>query len=116
MIIFNENGNANSIGFINNLIWNRMKENINTIINLIVDNFVVYNTKFELEGIISNPYSGHYTAFIINLKEDLYLLEKANNYYYDDISNYNEIVKLNIDYKEKLRNDLPLILIYRKTN
>lgn len=53
--ILDEKGNANSIGFINNLLWNRMKDNIDTIINLIVDNFVIYNTKFELEVIISSP-------------------------------------------------------------
>ena len=36
------NGNINSIGFINNIIWHRMKDNIDIIINLIVDNFVIY--------------------------------------------------------------------------
>lgn len=51
-----EKENPNSIGFINNIIWNRIKSNIDIIINLSVDNFDVYNTKFKLQGIICFPF------------------------------------------------------------
>ena len=109
-----EKGNPNSIGFINNIIWNRIKSNIDIIINLSVDNFEVYNTKFKLQGIISCPFARHYTAFLLDLKDNIYLLEKDNCYYYDDISNNNEIIKLNSNYKDKLKDNLPFILIYKK--
>ena len=52
--------------------------------------------------------------FLIDLNEDIYLLEKDNCYYYDDISNNNEIIKLNSNYKDKLKDNLPFILIYKK--
>ena len=52
--------------------------------------------------------------FLIDLNEDIYLLEKDNCYYYDDISNNNEIIKLNSNYKDKLKDNLTIILIYKK--
>ena len=60
------------------------------------------------------PLSGLFNAFLIYLKEDIYLLEKGNCYYYDYISNNNEIIKMNNDYKDNLKDNLPFILIYKK--
>ena len=68
--INNEEGNTNSLAVQNILAFNRLKDNKDLIINLIKDSLFLYNTKYELAGIVCTPYSGHYIGQIINVKEE----------------------------------------------
>ena len=41
----------------------------------------MFYLNYKLNGIISSPYVGHYSAWVINLKNDIRLLEKNCDYY-----------------------------------
>ena len=111
--INNEEGNTNSLAVQNILAFNRLKDNKDLIINLIKDSLFLYNTKYELAGIVCTPYSGRYSGLIINMKEDCLLLKKNLNYYFDSQMHNNEILEIK-DWKNILNKDLPYILIYIK--
>ena len=108
------NGKPKPINLINSLIWDKINSKIETILNILVDEFIVYNIKYSLKGIICSPFSGHYSGLLYKLQNNLFLLEKGFNFYYDDYTNNNEIIKINENYKGVLRNNLPFIIIYKK--
>ena len=102
--INDEKGNSNSLPVQNILAFNRLKANKDLIINLIKDSIFLYNTKYELAGIVGTPYSGHYSGIIINMKADSHLLKKNLNYYFDNQLNNNEILEIK-DWKNILNKD-----------
>ena len=81
--IENIEGKVNSIEKQNLLSFNRLENNLDLIKNLILENILIYNTSYNLIGIVCTPYSGHYNGIIINMKEDINLLKKNTNYFYD---------------------------------
>ena len=91
---YDKNGNPKSINLFNNIIWNKINQKIDNIINVITEDFIIYNVKYNLKGFICSPFPGHYSGLLFNLKEEIYLLEKGFTYYYDDLNNNNEILKL----------------------
>lgn len=104
-MIQKENHVANLLSF------NRLISNKKFIENIIVNNFEVYNTKYILTGIIHTPYSGHYAATLVNLKDNVYFLKKGYTYYYDD---QKSIMNINSDFNNFILNKNPFILIYNK--
>ena len=65
--LYNDENKLNSIETLNLISFNRLKNNIELIKNLIVDNFIVYDIKYVLKGIICCPFSGHYNGLLINM-------------------------------------------------
>jgi hypothetical protein len=112
--LYNENNKLNSFETLNLLAFNRLKSNIEVIKNIIVNEFIVYNTKYVLKSIICCPFSGHYNCFLINLDEDSHLLKKNGNYFYDDRLNDNLIEEIFSDWKNNLNKNYPAILLYLK--
>ena len=104
----------NSIETLNLISFNRLKNNIELIKNLIVDNFIVYDIKYVLKGIICCPFSGHYNGLIINMEDDSHLLKQKSNYFYDDTLNDNCIKEIIDDWKNKPNKNYPNILILLK--
>ena len=96
-------------------VFNNIRLNKNLIIDQIANNFNFYNKNYELSGIICCPYEGHYTAIILDLNKDFKKLNINSNYYYDDCSFKNDLIKLE-NFKIKISNDLPYILIYIYNN
>ena len=92
--LYNANNKLNSLETLNLLAFNRLKSNIEVIKNIIVNEFIVYNTKYVLKSIICCPFSGHYNCVLINLDEDSHLLKKNGNYFYDDRLNDNLIKEI----------------------
>ena len=112
--LYNENNKLNSLETLNLLAFNRLKSNIEVIKNIIVNEFIVYNTKYVLKSIICCPFSGHYNCFLINLDEDSHLLKKNCNYFYDDRLNDKLIEETFGDWKNNLNKNYPAILLYLK--
>ena len=112
--LYNKDNKLNSLEILNLLSFNRLKGNIEIIKNIIVSDFIVYNTKYVLKGIICCPFSGHYNCYLINLDEDSHLLKKNSTYFYDDRQNDNSIEELIGDWKNNLNKNYPAILIYRR--
>ena len=100
----------------NNIIFDRIKENLLDILNIIDDEFNVYYKVYILRGIIYTPFSGHYTAPLVNLNDNYYLLNKASNYFYDDTKNNGELTIISEDYIKLLISNLSFILIYENIN
>ena len=97
----------------NLLAFNRLKDNLNVIKNMILDNFMINNNSYCLIGIVCSPYSGHYNELIINMNEDVNLLKKSKNYFYDSQKNENYILPID-NWRDVLDNNYPYILIYLK--
>ena len=112
--LYNENNKLNSFETSNLLAFNRLKSNIEVIKNIIVNEFIVYNTKYVFKSIICCPFSGHYNCVLINLDEDSHLLKKNCNYFYDDRLNDNLIEEIFGDWKNNLNKNYPAILLYLK--
>ena len=66
-----------------------------------------------MRGLICQEYSGYYTAILINVAINFFLIEKGKNYYYNDNQNNNEIIPLG-NYKEKLDKDIPVLALDEK--
>ena len=76
---YNENGELKkniSTSFANLLAFNRVKDNLDFIKNLIVEELMLFNKKYLLKGLICCPFSGHYNTILINHSKDLHLLKK----------------------------------------
>jgi len=66
-----------------------------------------------LRSILSTPFSGHFTAFLINCENGYYLIKK-NNYIYDDLLNKKIIVEIESNFVNCFNDNIPYILIYEK--
>ena len=95
------------------LIYNKLKNNINYIKKLLVDNFIFCDSSYQIRGLICQEYAGHYSAILINLQTNYFLLEKGLNYYYNDRKDNNEIIPL-INWKDKLDEDIPVLALYER--
>ena len=104
---------TNSLGKQNFLAFNRLKNNLDLIKNLILDKIVINNINYILKGIVSTPYAGHYNGIITDLNEDIYLLKKGKYYFYDGQKNNNDIIEIE-NWRGLLDSNLPYILIYNK--
>ena len=72
----------------NEIIFNRLKANVNNIKRILKPFIIIKDVKFNLKAIICSPYSGHFTLILIDLIANEYLLNNHPNNYYD---NNNEI-------------------------
>ena len=95
------------------LIYNKLKNNINYIKKLLVDNFIFCDSSYQIRGLICQEYAGHYSAILINLQTNYFLLEKGLNYYYNDRKDNNEIIPL-INWKDKSDEDIPVLALYER--
>ena len=68
---------------------------------------------YILSGIICCPYNGHYTCLLINLNENYLCLKKHLNYYYNDTSNYHDLVEVD-NIKDVLVDAIPYMTLYIK--
>ena len=123
-ISFEDNLNANFDKFLisdikitefklNSLLFNKLRENIDYIKKIIVEEFKYYNIIYRLRGIISMPSNDHYTATLVNIQTESFSIEKGKSYYYNDNSNNNEIVPLE-DWKVILNDEIPVLILYQK--
>ena len=123
-ISFEDNLNANFDKFLisdikitefklNSLLFNKLRENIDYIRKIIVEEFKYYNIIYRLRGIISMPSNDHYTATLVNIQTESFSIEKGKSYYYNDNSNNNEIVPLE-DWKVILNDEIPVLILYQK--
>ncbi len=95
-------------------VYNNLKLNLDSIKKFIVDDFYVFNNKFELRAIICMPYSNHYSCLIIKNSKEVQNLKLGANYYYDSQKFGNSLIELD-NYKTYIKSDcVPYILIYNK--
>ncbi len=59
------------------------------------------------------PGDDHYTATLINIQNNSFLMEKGKSYYYNDRMNNNEIINLE-NWKSILNNEVPILVLYEK--
>ena len=95
------------------LIYNKIKNNLFYINNMLVDTFKFCDTSYQLRGLICQEYAGHYSAILINVQMTSFLIEKGMNYYYNDRKNNNEIIPL-INWRDKLNDDIPVLALYER--
>ena len=95
------------------LLFERNKKYISKLDYILVDDFIFCGCKYCIRGLVTQEYSGHYSAILINLKEDSFLMEKGKTYYYDDTKNNNEIILLN-DWRSKIKENIPFVALYEK--
>ena len=93
------------------LIYDKIKSNLDYIKKLLVDSFIFCDCSYKLRGLICQEYAGHYSAILINLEINYFLLEKGLNYYYNDRKDSNEIIPL-INWKDKLDENIPVLALY----
>ena len=62
---------------------------------------------------IAEPYVGHYSGIIINVDEPSFLIEKGKSYYYDDNKDNNEIKECD-NWKDWIKENIPIICLYKK--
>lgn len=110
---YDSKGKPRPIDISNLLLFNRLIDNKNNIEKIIVNKFRVYNNNYILTGIIHTPYSGHYAATLVNLKDNVYFLKQGNSYYYDD---QQSIINIKDDFNKFILIKNPFILIYNKEN
>ena len=106
----------NDNNILNIISFQRLKDNIDIIKNMIEESVNVNNVNYKLDGIIICPYSGHYTAFIINLISDSHLFKKNYNYFYNDEANDDAIISFDEDIKNLLNINIPYLLIYYQSD
>ena len=112
--LYNSKNELNSVEAMNILSFDRLKNNIEIIKTLSVNEFTIYNSNYSLKALVCCPFAGHYNGFIINLFQDCYLLKKNFNYFYDDKLNNNSIIQIMGDWRKLLNNNIPNLLIYIK--
>ena len=61
------------------------------------------------------PSDDHYTALLVNVKNEQFLIEKGKSYYYNDIINNNEIIPVE-NWKNILGKEVPVLALYQKDN
>ena len=61
------------------LLYKKLKANIKYIEYILTNEFEVYNNKYEIKGIIAQPYVGHYCGIIINVEEPSFLINKGKS-------------------------------------
>ena len=94
------------------LMFNKIKNNLNYIYYILDNEFEIFGSKYEIRGIITQPYAGHYNSIIINVKELAFLIDKKN-YYYNDNKNNNEIIEID-NWKTRIKTNIPILAIYEK--
>ena len=95
------------------LIYNKLKRNIDFNKKILIEEFIFCDNSFQLRGLIFQENAGHYSAILINVPINSFLIEKGGNYYYNDRKNNNEIVPLS-NWKEQLEQDIPVLALYEK--
>ena len=113
--LYKKRGKMNDLNTLNNLSFQRLKDNIDIIKNLIEEKINVNNVNYNFGGIISCPYSGHYTNFILNLINDSNRLNKLYFYFYNDKEN-ETIISFDEDAKNLLNINIPYLLIYYQSD
>ena len=95
-------------------VYNNLKLNLDSIIKFIVDDFYLFNNKFELRTIICMPYSNHYSYLIIKNAKGVQNIKLGANYHYDSQKFGNILIELD-KYKTYIKSDcVPYILVYNK--
>ena len=95
------------------LLYNKLKSNFTYIEYILCNDFKISNVKYEIKGIIAQPYAGHYCSIIINVEETSFLIEKGKAYSYDDNTNNNEIKEC-CNWKDWIKQNIPIIGLYKK--
>ena len=109
----NFNDTKISVGEHDLLMFNKIKNNLGYIEYILENEFEIFGAKYEIRGLITQPYAGHYNAIIINVQEPSFLIDKGKNYYYDDTKNNNEIIEID-NWKNWIKNNIAIIAIYEK--
>ncbi len=104
-----------SINEHDNLLYNKIKDNLSKIEYILNNNFEIFRTKYEIRGIITQPYAGHFNAIIIKVQENSFLMEKGKNYYYDDKKDNNEIIEIE-NWKDWIKINMQVLAIYEKVS
>ena len=99
----------------NSLFFDKLKENYKYIKYILSKDFEYLNNKFILWGLILMPSDDHYTALLVNVKNEQFLIEKGKSYYYNDIINNNEIIPVE-NWKNILDKEVPVLALYQKEN
>ena len=95
-------------------VYNNLKLNLDAIKKFIVDDFYIFNNKYELRAIICMPYSNHYSCLIIKNNKEVKYIKLGATYYYDCQKFENSLIVLN-NYKTYIKSDCtPYILVYIK--
>ena len=95
------------------LLYERNKNSINYIDYILVNEFQLCKSNYILRGLITQKFSGHYSVFLINVKNDSLLIKKGVSYYYDDRDNDNEILKVD-DWRKMIKEYIPILALYEK--
>ena len=89
-------------------------DNIFYLDRFLEDDFEFLGVKYILRGVILMPSDDHYTAMIINIKKDNFLLDKGKSYYYNEEINNNELI-LYENWRDILKTDIPVLALYEKS-
>ena len=93
--------------------FKKIKNNLSHIEYILENEFEIFGAKYEIRGLITQPYAGHYNHIIINVQEPLFLIDKGKNYYCDYTKNKNEIIEL-VNWKNWIKNNIPILAVYDK--
>ena len=96
---------------LNSLLYKKLKDNISYLEHIIEDEFELLNSKYIFRGLILMPSDDHYTAMIINIKKDNFLLDKGKSYYYNDSLNNNELINYS-NWRDILKSEIPILALY----
>ena len=99
---------------LNSLLYDKLKNNLNYIKIILTDEFVYLDNKYILRGLILMPSNDHYTALLINVKNEQFLIEKGKCYYYNDAINNNEIIAID-NWRTILEKEVPVLAFYQKS-
>ena len=67
---------------LNSLLFDKLKQNLKYIKYILSEEFEYLNNKFILRVLILMPSDDHYTALLVNVKNEQFLIEKGKSYYY----------------------------------
>ena len=95
--------------------FEKIKKNLARLEYILVNELEIFVSNYQLRGIITQPYVGHYNAIIINIQEPSFLIDKGKNYFYDDNKNNNEIIEID-NWKNWVKNNIPILAVYEKIN
>ena len=66
---------------LNSLLFDKLKQNLKYIKYILSEEFEYLNNKFILRGLILMPSDDHYTALLVNVKSEQFVIEKGKGYY-----------------------------------
>ena len=104
LLNYDDKGTEEDLEFLE---FQRRKQYNNQLLNILKEEIVYENTKYNLKSLIFTPQSDHFTTILINYQNEKLNLKKGVNYYYngdsknhclEEVNNINLILNVNVIY------------------